>query len=112
MLEFKVIEELKPNPKIIELIKEYTYKTKAENQSSSIYYLQVIEPTKYLITHPITFTILEYKVNEISNKLFYIKEHKAKYNLKEIENIIKNANIKIFLKIYFVKVPFSLKTYE
>ena len=41
MLEFKTIEELKPNPKLLELI--------------------------------ITFTILEYKVNEISNKPFYIK---------------------------------------
>lgn len=28
MFEFKVIEEFKPNPKIIELIKNYTYKTK------------------------------------------------------------------------------------
>lgn len=61
MLEFKVIEELKPNPKIIELIKEYTYKTKAENQSSSIYYLQVIEPTKYLITHPLLLLYLNTK---------------------------------------------------
>ena len=28
MLEFKVIEEFKSNPKIIELIKNYTYKIK------------------------------------------------------------------------------------
>ncbi len=86
MLEFKIIEEFKPNPKIIELIKHYTYKTKKVLLHTN---LQVIEPTQYLITHPITLTILEYKVNEISNKPFYIKEHKSKYNLKEIENIIK-----------------------
>ncbi|WRK54423.1 hypothetical protein SD457_05645 [Coprobacillaceae bacterium CR2/5/TPMF4] len=30
MLEFKTIEEFKPNPKIIELIKNYTCKTKKE----------------------------------------------------------------------------------
>ena len=28
MLEFKILEEFKPNPKIIELIKNFTYKTK------------------------------------------------------------------------------------
>ena len=28
MLEFKILEELKPNKKIIELIKNCTYKTK------------------------------------------------------------------------------------
>ena len=44
----------------------------------------------YLITYPITFTILEYKVNEISNKPFYIKECKEKYNLKEIETFLRN----------------------
>ena len=28
MLEFNIIEELKPNPKLLELIKTYTHKTK------------------------------------------------------------------------------------
>lgn len=32
--------------------------------------------------------MLEYKVNEISNKQFYIKEHNEKYNLKEIKQIL------------------------
>ena len=90
MLEFKIIEEFKPNQKIIELIKNYTCKTKKGKIKVLLHTnLQVIEPTEYLITHPIILTILEYKVNEISNKTFYIKEHKTKYNLKEIENIIK-----------------------
>ena len=58
MLEFKVIEDLKPNPKIIELIKNYTYKTKKGKIKVLLHTnLQVIEPTEYLITHPITFTI-------------------------------------------------------
>ena len=90
MLEFKILEEFKSNPKIIELIKNFTYKTKKGRSKVLLHTnLQVIEPTEYLITHPIILTILEYKVNEISNKPFYIKEHNAKYNLKEIENIIK-----------------------
>ena len=72
MLEFKTIEELKPNTKLLTN-------------------LQFIEPTEYLITYPITLTIFEYKVNEISNKPFYIKEHKQKYNIKEVEKIIQNA---------------------
>ncbi len=32
--------------------------------------LQFVEPTQYIITYPTTLTILEYKVNVISNKLF------------------------------------------
>ena len=28
MLEFKITQELKPNPKLLELIKDCTYKTK------------------------------------------------------------------------------------
>ena len=93
MLEFKIIEELKPNPKLIELIKNYTYKTKKGKVKVLLNTnLQFIEPTLYLITYPITLTILEYEVNEISSKPFYIKERKEKYNLKEIEKIIKKCN--------------------
>lgn len=90
MLEFKVIQELKPSNEILEIIKSYTYITKNGKVKHLLKTnLQFIEPTEYIITYPTTLTILEYKVNEISNKPFYIKEHKAKYNLKEIENIIK-----------------------
>ena len=93
MLEFKTIEELKPNTKLLELIKDFTYKTKKGKVKVLLNTnLQFIEPTLYLITYPTTLTILEYKVNEISSKPFYIKEHKQKYNLKEIEKIIKKCN--------------------
>ena len=91
MLNFKTIETLKLNSTIIDIIKCYDYKTKngkvkiLENTN-----LKFIEPTEYLITYPITITILEYKVNEISNKPFYIKERKEKYNLKEIETFLRN----------------------
>ena len=94
MLNFKTIETLKPNSTIIDIIKCYDYKTKngkvkiLENTN-----LKFIEPTEYLIKYPITITILEYKVNEISNKPFYIKEHKEKYNLKEIETFLRNFQI-------------------
>lgn len=91
MLEFKTIEELNPNPKLLELIKKYTYKTKKGKVKVLLNTnLQFIEPTQYLITYPTTLTILEYKVNEISNKPFYIKEHKENYNLKEIETFFRN----------------------
>ena len=96
MLEFKTIEELKPNTKLLELIKNFTYKTKNGKVKVLLNTnLQIIEPTEYLITYPITLTILEYKVNEISNKPFYIKEHKQKYNIKEVEKIIQNATFNI-----------------
>ena len=94
MLEFKITQELKPNPKLLELIKEFTYKTKKGKVKVLLNTnLQFIEPTEYLIIYPITITIFEYKVNEIINKPFYIKEHKEKYNLKEIETFLRNFQI-------------------
>ena len=94
MLKFKITQELKPNPKLLELIKDCTYKTKKGKVKVLLNTnLQFIEPTEYLIIYPITLTILEYKVNEISNKPFYIKEHKEKYNLKEIETFLRNFQI-------------------
>ena len=94
MLEFKTIETLKPNTEILEVIKDCTYKVKKGNTKHLLHTnLQVIEPTEYLITYPATLKILEYKVNEISNKPFYIKEHNQKYNLKEIIQILKKFKI-------------------
>ena len=94
MLEFKTTQELKPNPKLLEFIKDFTYKTKKGKVKVLLNTnLQFIEPTEYLITYPITITIFEYKVNEISNKPFYIKEHIEKYNLKEIETFLRNFQI-------------------
>ncbi len=94
MLEFKTIETLTPNTEILKLIKDYTYKIKKGTTKNLLHTnLQIIEPTEYLITHPITLTILEYKVNEISNKPFYIKEHNQKYSLKEIINILKKFKV-------------------
>ncbi len=91
MLEFKIIEEFKPNPKLLEFVKNYTYKTKRGKVKVLLKTnLQFIEPTEYLITSPFTLTILEYKVNEISNKPFYIKEFNEKYNLKEIETFLRS----------------------
>ena len=89
MLEFKIIQELKPNEELLEIIKNYNYTIKNGNIKHLIdTNLQFIEPTEYLITYPITLTILEYKVNEISNKAFYIKEYQQKYNLKEVKQIL------------------------
>ena len=89
MLKFKIIQELNPNTEILEIIKSYTYITKNGKVKHLINTnLQFIEPTQYIITYPTTLTILENKVNEISNKPFYIKEHNEKYNLKEIKQIL------------------------
>ena len=89
MLEFKMIQELKPNDELLEIIKNYNYTIKnGKIKHLMATNLQFIEPTEYLITYPITLTILEYKVNEISSKPFYIKEHQQKYNLKELKQIL------------------------
>ena len=90
MLEFKVIEKLKPNKDLTDILKLFKYKVKLGQIKTIIHTnLKVITPTEYKITYPTTFTILEYKVNEISNKPFYIKEHNQKYNIKEITQFLK-----------------------
>lgn len=90
MLEFKVIENLKPNNDLIGILKNFKYKIKLGQIKIILHTnLKVITPTEYQITYPTTLTILEYKVNEISNKPFYIKEHNQKYNFKEIAQFLK-----------------------
>lgn len=89
MLEFEEIQAIKPNNEILKLLTNYTYTIKIGKIKHLLHTnLQFIEPTEYLITYPTTLTLYEYKVNEISNKPFYIKEHKQKYNLKEIKQIL------------------------
>ena len=90
MLEFKVIENLKPNKDLTDILKNFKYTVKLGQIKTILHSnLQVIIPTEYKIIYPTTLTILEYKVNEISNKPFYIKEHNQKYNIKEITQFLK-----------------------
>ncbi len=90
MLEFKVIENLKPNKDLTDILKNFKYTVKSGQIKTILNTnLQVIIPTEYKITYPTILTILEYKVNEISNKPFYIKEHNQKYNFKEITQFLK-----------------------
>ena len=94
MLEFKIIQTLKPNTEILEVIKDYKYKIKNGKVKNLLHTnLQVIEPTEYLITYPTTLTILEYKVNEISNKPFFIKEHNQKNSISETIQILQKLRI-------------------
>ena len=94
MLEFKTIQILKPNTETLEIIKNFEYKIKNGKVKNLLHTnLQVIEPTEYLIKYPISITILEYKVNEISNKPFYTKEYNQKYNLKEIKQILNKIKV-------------------
>ena len=89
MLEIKTIKVIKPNEEILVIIKNYKYKIiKGKIKTLSNTNLQFVSPVQYIITYPTVLTILEYKVNEISNKPFYIKEYKQKYSLKEIKQIL------------------------
>ena len=93
MLEFKTVQVLKPNEDILDIIKNYKYRIINGKIKILLHTnLQFIEPTKYIITYLTILTILEYKVNEISNKPFYIQEHSEKYNLKEIKQILTNIS--------------------
>ena len=64
MLEFKVIENLKPNKGLTDILKNFEYTVKL-GQTKTILHtnLQVVIPTEYKIIYPTTLTILEYKVN-------------------------------------------------
>jgi len=91
MLEFKALQELEPNAEILEIIKNCTFTIKNGKVKHLLKTnLQFIKPTEYTITYPTILTIFEYKVNEISSKNFYIKEHNQKYGLKEIKQILIN----------------------
>ncbi len=65
MLEFEVIENLKPINNLIGILKDFKYKIKL-GQIKIIFHtnLKVITPTEYQITYSTTLKILEYKVNE------------------------------------------------
>lgn len=90
MFEFKAIENLKPNKDLSDILKNFEYTVKLGQIKTILHTnLQVVIPTEYQLTYPATLTILEYKVNEISNKPFYIKEHNQKYNFKEITQFLK-----------------------
>lgn len=80
---------MEPNEELLEIIKSYNYIIKSGKIKHFMdTNLQFVKSTEYLIKYPINLTILEYKVNEISNKPFYIKEHNQKYNLKKIKQIL------------------------
>ena len=105
MLESKVIENLKPNKDLTGILKKSKYKIKLGQIKTILHTnLQVIIPTEYKITYPTTLTMLEYKVNEISNKPFYIKERKEKYNLKEIETFLRNFKFRVYFLLAFENI--------
>ena len=61
MLEFKVIENLKPNKDLTGILKDFKYTVKLGQIKTILHTnLQVIIPTEYQITYPTTLTILEW----------------------------------------------------
>ena len=80
MLEFRVIANLKANKDLTDILKDFKYKVKLRQIKTILHTnIQIVIPTEYQVTYPTILTILEYKVNKISNKSFYIKEHNQKY---------------------------------
>ena len=92
MLNFEIIKELQPNKEILSAMKNLNYTIKnGKIKHLQCTNLKFIEPTEYLITSPTKLTILEYKVSEINNKPFYIKEHNEKYSLREVIEVLKKC---------------------
>ena len=87
MLEFKVIENLKPNKDLTDILKNFKYTVKLGQIKTILHTnLQVIIPTEYQITYPTTLTILEYKVNEYQISLFILKNIIKSIILKKLHN--------------------------
>ena len=87
MIEFKVIENVKPDKDLTLYLKKFKYKVKSGQIKTILHTnLQVVIPTEYQITYPTTLTILEYKVNEISNKPFILKSIIKSIILKKLHN--------------------------
>ena len=98
MLEFRVIENLKPNKDLTSILKDFKYKVKLGQIKTILHTnLQVVIPTEYQITYPTTLTILEYKVNEISNKPFILKSIIKSIILKKLHNFWKNFNFRLYI---------------
>ena len=69
MFEFKVIEKLKPNKGLTDILKNFEYTVKLGQIKTILHTnLQVVIPTEYKIIYPTTLTILEYKVNWITRQ--------------------------------------------
>ena len=69
MFEFKVIENLKPNEGLTDILKNFEYTVKLGQIKTILHTnLQVVIPTEYKIIYPTTLTILEYKVNWITRQ--------------------------------------------
>ena len=64
MLEFKVIEKLKTNKDLADILKDFKYKVKLGQIKTILHTnLQVIIPTEYKIIYPNTGSI----INSVSN---------------------------------------------
>ena len=88
MLEFKVIQELKPNTQILEIIKSYNYITKnGKVKHLTNTNLQFVEPTEYIITYPTTLTYIAHLLLNSNHLLTCF--------------LTKTENNKPFLKISF-----------
>ena len=92
MFEFEVIQDLKPNAEILEIIKGYNYTAKnGKIKHLKAINLQFIEPTEYLITYPSTLTIFEYKVIRVGDIHYISLTDLAKYqNENNPSGVIKN----------------------
>jgi hypothetical protein len=91
MLKFEISEDYLPNEQLINTFKQYGYKytvNKGMIKKCLHTNIQFVMPIIYTITYPTKLIIYEYKVNEISNKHFYIPNNKQKYNLKEIKQVL------------------------
>ena len=91
---FKMIKEsLNAGNRLLEVLDShnltYTVK-KGEIRLIESTNLKIVIPTIYVVTKPFNLEILEYELTEKINRPIYIKSLNQKFNLKELERLIKN----------------------
>ena len=90
---FKMIKEsLNSNNRLLEVLDShnltYTVK-KGEIRLIESTNLKIVIPTIYVVTKPFNLEILEYELTEKSNRPIYVKTLNQKFNIKELERLIK-----------------------
>ena len=89
MIEFKVIEKLKPNKDLTNILKDFKYKVKLGQIKTIINTnLKAIIPTEYKITYPTTITLLV--TNKLTHHLLLESKSCENYYKELMENYIKN----------------------
>ena len=98
MLEFKVIENLKPNKDLTNILKNFKYKVKLGQIKTILHNnLQVIIPAEYKNIYLLLLQYLNTKLMKYQISLFILKNIIKSTILKKLHNFWKNFNFRLYI---------------